>query len=161
MPFYMEHSGFEEIEKKLNELSDRASGIASLGLYEGAGVMADEVTRQAAALKSEKFHYAVFPEATNRLPSPEEVAIIQNACGIAKFRKGGNGVDTSVGFSKAGYAMLKGKRKPIPLIANAINSGTSFMRKQPFFRKAVTIATPKAKAAIIEKIEAEIDAMNK
>jgi hypothetical protein len=87
--------------------------------------------------------------------------MIQSGCGISKFEKNGDGVGTSVGFSNAGYAMLKGKRKPIPLIANAINSGTSFMQKQPFFRKAVANATPKATAAIAQKIEAEIDAITK
>ena len=161
MAITMNIEGLAELSEQLAQLGEKAQGVAALGLYEGAGIMAEEIKRGADTIRTEEFHYAVFPEATNRLPSPEEVAIIQNACGIAKFRKGGNGVDTSVGFSKAGYAMLKGKRKPIPMIANAINSGTSFMRKQPFFRKAVTIATPKAKAAIIEKIEAEIDAMNK
>ena len=46
--------------------------------------------------------------------------------------------------------------KPIGAIANAINSGTSFMKKQPFMRKAVTKATPEAERAIIEKGESLI-----
>jgi len=161
MPYYMEHSGLTEVEKSLKEIGDKASAIASLGLYEGAGVMADEVKNQVDTIRTEKFHYAVFPPRTSRLPTPEEVDVIREGCGISKFRKNASGADTSVGFSNAGYAMLKGKRKPIPLIANSINSGTSFMKKQPFFRKAVVNATPKAEAAIVDKIEAEINAMNK
>ena len=81
--------------------------------------------------------------------------------GIAKFKKNGADVNTSVGYGNAGYAMLAGKRKPIPLIANAINSGTSFMKKQPFFRRAVVQGTAKAEEAIVAKIEAEIDALTK
>jgi hypothetical protein len=47
--------------------------------------------------------------------------------------------------------------KPIGVIANAINSGTSFMRKQPFFRKGVTKGTPRAKTKIIETAERLFD----
>ena len=43
--------------------------------------------------------------------------------------------------------------KPIGAIANAINSGTSFMQKQPFMRKAFTKSQSKA----IETIEAALE----
>ena len=43
--------------------------------------------------------------------------------------------------------------KPIGAIANAINSGTSFMQKQPFMRKAFT----KSKSKAIETIEAALE----
>ena len=36
----------------------------------------------------------------------------------------------------------------VPLIANAINSGTSFMQKQPFMRKAFSSKKGAAQAAI-------------
>jgi len=55
--------------------------------------------------------------------------------------------------SKAGDPTVK----PIGVIANAINSGTSFMEKQPFFRRAVTRGTKKAKAAIISTAETLFD----
>ncbi len=44
-----------------------------------------------------------------------------------------------------------GNAKPIAVIANAINSGTSFMDKQPFFRKAVS----QAKGRALSRIESE------
>lgn len=46
--------------------------------------------------------------------------------------------------------------KPIGVIAGAINSGTSFMKKQPFIRRAVTRATPAAIQAIISRAESMI-----
>ena len=51
--------------------------------------------------------------------------------------------------------------KPIGVIANAINSGTSFMDKQPFMRKAVKAATPQCEAAIIKKAESLIQSIIK
>ena len=97
-----------------------------------------------------------------RLPSPEEKAIVQQAAaGIAKFNKNGTEVDTSVGFRNAGYAELKGKMVPIPKIVNAINSGTSFMRKQPFVRQAARSGASKAIEAMKTAIEAEFEALTK
>lgn len=43
--------------------------------------------------------------------------------------------------------------KPIGVIANAINSGTSFMDKQPFIRRAFSKAKGKAEKAIVDRIE--------
>ena len=43
--------------------------------------------------------------------------------------------------------------KPIGVIANAINSGTSFMKKQPFIRRGITKGKPKAIEAIIKRAE--------
>ena len=54
---------------------------------------------------------------------------------------------------------LNGKTVPVPMIANAINSGTSFMKKQPFFRKA-TARTGAAEAAIENKLREEIDKLS-
>jgi hypothetical protein len=68
-------------------------------------------------------------------------------------------VDTSVGLQNSGYAELKGKTVPIPLIANAINSGTSFMQKQPFMRKALTKRRA-AEAKIERELEKRLDELS-
>lgn len=158
MAITMKVEGLNELAEQLSQLGEKAQGVASMGLYEGAGVMADEIKRGADTIRTEKFHYAVFPGTTQRLPSPEEKAIVQEAgAGIAKFQKNGSEVNTSVGYRNAGYAELKGKSVPIPKIVNAINSGTSFMKKQPFVRKAATSGAQKAEAAITKMIEQKFD----
>ena len=153
MPYRMSTDGLEEVSKMLESLGAAAEGAAALGLYDGAGIMADEMNNAAKTIRTEPFHYAAIPP-TRRLPSPEEKAIVMEAAaGIARFNKNGSEVDTSVGFQNSGYAVLAGRTVPIPVIVNAINSGTSFMKKQPFIRQAVSKGTPKAKAAIGAKIE--------
>lgn len=61
------------------------------------------------------------------------------------------------GSEKYGLSSTIGRhaqnQKPVGVIANAINSGTSFMEKQPFMRKAFN----KSKNAAVEKIEQEIE----
>lgn len=159
MAYTMKVDGVEALSEMLGQMEEKAPAVASGALYEGAGIMADEIRKGADTIRTEPFHYAVF---VTRKPSPEEKAIVQAAsAGIAKFNKNGAEVDTSVGFRNAGYAELKGKMVPIPKIVNAINSGTSFMKKQPFVRKAATDATPKAIAAMQKYIEAEFEAIGK
>ena len=151
MPFNMETTGMDELEKKLGQLGEKGQKIASVGLYEGAGVMADAVSQAVQGIATEPFRYGT--SANRRKPSPEEKAILVNAKkGVSKFKKTPNEVYTNVGLNNSGYADLNGRTVPIPLIANAINSGTSFMQKQPFFRKATS-----KKNAAIAKIESELE----
>ena len=51
--------------------------------------------------------------------------------------------------------------KPVKVIARAINSGTSFMEKQPFARKAKSQSQGAAKAAIVSKAEEMLEELIK
>lgn len=156
MPIEMKVDGMAELSNVLDAAGEKAPAVAAMGLYDGAGVMADEISKSAASIKTEPFKWASRTRGETRYPSPEEKDIVMQAsAGIAKFNKNGTEVDTSVGFRNAGYAQLKGKTVPVPVIVNAINSGTSFMKKQPFFRKAANAAAPKAMAKMKETIETE------
>lgn len=147
MAFKFEVTGIDELINEMSKLPDKGADIAALALYEGAAVMADAVSQAVQGIATAPFRYA--KGGRQRLPSPEEKAILASAKkGVAKFKKTKVRVDTSVGMQNAGYANLNGKTKPIPQIANAINSGTSFMKKQPFFRKAM--AKSGAAAAAVE-----------
>ena len=151
-------NGLETISMMLQDLGDKAEGIASRGLFEGAGIMADEIRKEAAGIRTG-------PGASResaRYATQEEKQIVMNAAaGIAKFKKNGTEVDTSIGFRNAGYAEINGKRVPIPKIVNAINSGTSFMHKQPFVRKAANRAKERASEAIRASIEADVNGITK
>ena len=159
MPYRMKVDGMEELSETLGKMGEMAASAASQGLYEGAGVMAKALNNAAGAIKTEPFHYV---RNGTRLPSPEEKAIVtEAAAGIAKFDKNGSDVNTSVGFRNSGYAQLNGRTKPIPLIVNSINSGTSFMRKQPFVRQAAKEASAPAMEAIKKKIEEVFESTTK
>ena len=162
MPYTMKVEGMEEISEMLTKLEGDAEAVAALGLYEGAGVMADAIKSGTGSIRTAPFKWASTRRGETRLPSPEEKEIVMNAeAGIARFNKDGSEVDTSVGYSNAGYAELRGKTVPVPQIVNAINSGTSFRKKQPFFRKAVSKGSKAAEAAIAAKIEEELEKRTK
>ena len=160
MPFSVQWDGADELLRKMDKLPEKAAKVAAQALYEGAGVMADAVSQAVRGIATEPFRYAVGGH--RRKPSPEEKALLEAAPkGVAKFRKNGVSVDTSVGLGLSGYGQIKDKTKPVPQIANAINSGTSFMEKQPFFRKAVSQAKGQALKTIDSGIQKRIEEMTK
>ena len=188
MPYTLKVTGLEEIQEKLEEAGDRAMGIAARALYDGAGVVADAIRNGAKRIRTAPFKYAKNGE--KRLPSPEEKAMLTNSrYGVAKFRKTAINVQTSVGFQNSGYAKItwnhaktsasrtkykQGKlgrmvhasqgtgasMKPVPLITNSINSGTSFMVKQPFLRKAFSKSKGAANAAIENGLQSRLDELS-
>ena len=159
MGFSLQVEGMDQLIRKMDQLAGNGAHVAAEALYEGAGVMADSISRAVDSIATEPFHYVKGGQ--KRRASPEEKQIIKNAKkGVAKFRNNGTSIQTSVGMQNAGYAELSGKIKPIPLIANSINSGTSFMQKQPFMRKAFSQTKAAAQAAIengIRNREKELD----
>lgn len=206
MPYTLKVEGMEEITAMLADVEESAQGIAALALYEGAGIIADAISKEARGLRTAPFKYAA--GGVQREASPEEKAILveNGAAGIAKFDKTGNYVGTAVGYSRTGYGMvdwnhmssrartnykIKGMKatwsykthlvkgsdghaaydktanrgltnaKAVAVIANAINSGTSFMKKQPFIRKATTQSKAKAEAAIRQKVQELVDGITR
>ena len=158
MAYELKVDGMTEISEMLSKLEEAAPAVASQALYEGAGIMSREIQSAAETIRTG-------PGPTRdsaRYATPEEkAAVLSVGAGIAKFNKNGTEVDTSVGFRNAGYAKLKGKTKPIPQIVNAINSGTSFMSKQPFVRKAASSGGQKSIEAMKAKIEEAVAAITK
>ena len=160
MPFTFKVEGMDKLLSSFGKLQQTAQKVAAEALYEGAGVMADAVSHAVQGIETKRMKYPAPPD-KQRMPSPEEKEILLNARhGVAKFRNNGNEINTSIGFQNSGYAVLKGRVVPVPVIANSINSGTSFMKKQPFMRKAFSQNKAKAIAAIENGIKAREDQFN-
>ena len=159
MPFSIQVEGMDKLLQGMEKLPEKAAKVAAEALYEGAGVVADKVSSAVNGIATEPFKYAT--GGRTRKPSQEEKALLEGAKhGIAKFRNNGLSIQTSVGYQNAGYGTINGKTKPIPQIANAINSGTSFMQKQPFMRKAFSQSKGPAQAAIEAGIHAREKELN-
>ena len=152
MAMTMKTDGVGELGEMLAKLEGKANEVAAYALYEGAAVVADSFKAAAGSIATQPFQYA--KEGQTRLPSPEEKAAVMGKSGIAPFRDDGAEVNTMIGITgAAGYADINGKPKAVRLIARSINSGTSFMKKQPVFRKAVNSSKGRATNAIVSKAE--------
>lgn len=171
--FSLEVTGMEELFRAFDQAPKKAKKAAKQGMYKGAGIIADALTKEVNAIKTAPFKYA--KDGKKRLASPEEKEMVQQASrGISKFRDSEIEIQTSIGFQNAGYAPIvwnhanSGKRtnyknksgesvKPVAVVANTINSGNSFMVKQPFARKAFKQNEKAATAAIESTITKELE----
>ena len=160
MAMTMQVSGLDEFGKMLDQLNEKAQDVASGALFEGAGVVADAFSGAINSIVSEPFKWGTTKH--KRYASHEEKAALRGKSGIAHFHKNGAEVDTLIGITgNAGYVQIGNKMKAVRLIARSINSGTSFMRKQPVFRKAVNSSKGAASEAIVAKAEAMLQEMIK
>ena len=156
MAMTIKTDGLDHLAEMLAQLENRAQEVASGALYEGAGIVADALNNGIRSIQTEPFKYAT--NGQMRMPSPQEKAALERKVGIAKFRKNGSEVDTLIGISyDSGYTQISGKPKSVAVIARSINSGTSFMKKQPVFRRAKSQSQNAAKAAIVAKAEEMFD----
>lgn len=153
MPGGMKTSGLPELEEMLSRLGESAYKVGKAALYEGARVVADSYTAaiKSIAVSARRWHN----EPGGRLPTRQERDAL--AIGVARFREDGlDAVSTIVGVPD-GYTTVNGRKKATKLIARSINSGTSFMQKQPVFRKAASASRGPAKEAIIRKADEMIE----
>lgn len=155
-----EITGMNELIRAFDKMPKVAEKAAADGLYKGAGKVADSLSREIGNIKTEKFKYA--KKGKKRKPSPQEKAAVANAPhGIAKFKNTGTNIETSIGLKGAGYATIQTEKgpvtKPVAMIANSINHGTSFMGKQPFLRKALKQNQTAAIALIEEEIQKQLN----
>lgn len=150
MAMTIKTEGLDELNSIISRLNEKAYDVAAESLYEGADVIADAFTSAVNRIQTEPWT----GKKDKRKPSPAEKAALQGKSGIARFNKSGDGVDTLIGISgAAGYAKIGGKQKAVRLIARSINSGTSFMPKQPVFRQALSSSQNQAKAKLVKKAE--------
>lgn len=189
MPLTMDVEGMDDVFNMLESMGDAAEPIAKEALYVGAGLMAGRMKNEAGAIRTAPFKWAGPGEYRLPSPEEKEILMGEGAMGIARFKSENGSVTTSVGYSNTGYvnvpwrfkssnartnyrfkngktilARLAGRGgrnlKPIAVIANAINSGTSFMRKQPFVRKALKNGQTGAKTAMRTIIEGRYEEFN-
>lgn len=160
MPIHIQNDGLDQLGRMLANIANEAQNIASGALFDGAGVIADALHSGIDSIQTETFSYAAGGK--KRKPSPQEKAALQRKVGISRFRKNGSEVDTLIGICyDSGYTQIAGKQKPVAVIARSINSGTSFMEKQPVFRKAVTKSRHKAEQAMVDKANELIEKLTK
>lgn len=161
MPGGMETTGTEELDRMLGELGQMAGPIAARALYDGAAVVANAY---ASAVKSIRTGPRNWPGAMRnraRYALPEEKAALMGKTGISKFNSdGGPEINTIVGVAE-GYVELHGRPVAVKLLARSINSGTSFMHKQPVFRKAQRASKSAAQAAMVKTADALIEQIAK
>lgn len=143
--------GTEDVSKMLVALGKAGDAIGKMAVYDGAAVIADEIRKQINALPEQDFKYLKDGEQFGVI-TPQDKEDLANSLGIDQIERAAEGIRTVVGF--AGYGSHPTKKYPkglpMPLLARAIESGSSVRAKRPFVRKAVNAKRKVAKQKMIE-----------
>ena len=148
--------GINEYLQTLNRLGKEIEGISKQAIYEGAKIIADEIKNNIEALPTDEEWGT--PKKMKAGPTKAEKENIARGLGIAHVQDNKGTINTKIGYDDAGYDK---NNKPIQMISRSVNSGTSFMKKNPFFEKGVRNSRNKAKQKMIEVAEKELEKIAK
>ena len=153
---------FEGVDKyiqQLNKLYGKTDKIIGSAIYEGTAVVMKAVKSAIDGIQTDDSHGYGTTENPKTGPTSIQKAGLWHSVGIAKMRNDNGFWNTKIGFD--GYNYVKTKRwpqgQPNAMVARSIESGTSFMRKQPFMRKAEQAAKGPCEKVMQETIDLEID----
>ena len=149
--------GIDDYIAKLQKLYGDTEKIEGRAIYEGAGCVMKYVQQGIDGITTDN-RYGTSENPKNG-PSTYEKEGLKRGVGIAKARHDGSFYNVKIGFD--GYDNIQTKRwpngRPYSMIARSIESGTSFMRKQPFMRRAEQSAKGPCEKVMAETIDREIE----
>lgn len=158
----MQFKGMEVYERKLSALASGSHAIAGKALYAGAKIVADEMRKEIQALKVRRSSYAT-PGNPSDAINPVQQQGLLDGLGIAPIQDENGYIHVKVGID--GYNGMKTKAhpkgQPNPEVARSIQSGTSYMIKQPFVTRALQKSRKAAEQAIKDVIDKEIEKIEK
>jgi HK97 gp10 family phage protein len=150
-------NGLAELSKQITQLADAGDAIGKMAVYDGAKVIADEVRRQIGNLPEDEERYLTRGDQYGVVTETEKKDLAKSL-GVSTIERNAEGVRTVIGF--AGYGSKPTKKYPnglpMPLLARAIESGSSVRKKHPFMRKAVNAKQKEAKRVMVETGERQI-----
>ena len=148
-------TGLDEVTRELERLASpqECDAIFKSVCYEGMNVMADYMRSQLEALKTTKQTKGNRNE--KRYCTQREKDVLLKEMGVTPIKPYGSGYDCKVGFDGY-YENARGDTVPIPLLANSINKGTSFMHYQHFIDRSKRGGQAKTIDAMSDALDAEI-----
>ncbi|MEG0177662.1 HK97-gp10 family putative phage morphogenesis protein [Anaerorhabdus sp.] len=152
-------TGIDDFEMKLSKLGNESERIARKAVYEAAGVIADELKKETNNLDDRDYFFYGNEKKESFAITDAQKQDLLNGLGIAKFDDEYGVINTKISFG--GYGSIKTKKYPkgVPnlMLAASINSGTSFRRKNPFIRRAISRCRVRAQNRMVEVYENEVN----
>ena len=148
--------GVDKLIAQYQKLEKNTEPMIGKAIYNGAGVVMKAVKGAVDGIQTDNR----FGTSENPLAGPTTIQKIglQHALGIAKMRNDNGFYNVKIGFD--GYNNVKTKRwpngQPNMMVARSIESGTSWMHKQPFMRKAEQSSRSQCERVMSETVDKEI-----
>lgn len=150
--------GIDNYIAQIEKIYNDTDAIIGVTIYEGADVVMDYVESALRDIQVDN-RYGTAENKTIGPNSFQKEGLFRSV-GISKLRKDGFFWNVKIGFS--GYNQLRTKSwpqgQPNAMVARSIESGTSWMQKQPFLRKAEQAAKVPCERAMQERIDKEYKA---
>ena len=148
--------GVDDYIAQLDKIYGDTDEIMGAAIYEGAAVVINAIRSNLESLQTDER----FGTSENPIIGPKAIQKywLSRSLGIAELRKDGTFWNVKIGFD--GYNSVKTIRwpqgQPNAMVARSVESGTSFMQKQPFIRPAEHNSWVKCERAMAETIDKEI-----
>ena len=146
-------TGLDAYVAKLEKLTRKSHGQIKMSVWEGAKVAKDALVQGMNSIPVQE-QFVPKNHVRSGIPQGEKNAILSHF-GVAKMRDSRGSVDTHVGWK--GVYKRGNKFIPVVTLVRQVESGTSWMRKVPFARRAANSARGKAEEAMRNKMESEIN----
>lgn len=158
----IDFKGIEDYSKALSSLFNDSEEIIKKAVYQGAGIVADEIKEGLKGIPTEEGDNGLPPYAQDgeklKGVSRRQKADLIDSFGLAPIENDSGYIQTKAGVD--GYGSVRTKKYPngLPnaLLMRAVESGTSFREKHPVFRPAVNRSRKRCEAKMGEVIEDEI-----
>ena len=153
--------GVDELVAQYEKLADNTMEVIGKAIYNGAGVVMKSVSGAVESIGTDNR----FGTAENPVSGPTTIQKIglQQSLGITKMRQDGDFWNVKIGFD--GYNNVKTKKwpqgQPNSMVARSIESGTSWMQKQPFMRRAEQGARGPCEKVMSETVDKEIEKLTR
>lgn len=148
--------GVDKLIEQYQKLEASTEEVIGKAIYNGAGVVMRKVETAVNGITTDD-RYGT-PERPTVGPSSIQKLGLIYSLGISKMRNDNGFRNVKIGFD--GYNRVKTKAwpsgQPNLMVARAIESGTSWMQKQPFMRKAETSAKGPCEQVMAETVDKEI-----
>lgn len=161
----MQIKGLDEYLSAISELGNKTEELTSQAIYNGADIMADEVRNKIEGLSTvnENYNRGAYRKGYRGKLSEEQKKGLLDSLGIASIELTAIYKNAKIGFD--GYNDIVTKKypkgQPNQLIARVVESGTSYTKKQPFFRPAVNAKKKTVEDKMAETFEKGIDKIMK
>lgn len=148
--------GVDDLIAQYEKLAGDSLEIIGKAIYNGAGVVMKAVSGAVDNIDTDN-RYGTSEKPVSGPTSIQKIGL-QKSLGITKMRADGDFWNVKIGFD--GYNNVKTKKwpqgQPNSMVARSVESGTSWMRKQPFMRRAEQSAMGPCEAKMAETVDKEI-----
>lgn len=152
--------GINEYTRKLEKLGKSGEKIAGKAIYSAAGIVADKIKENISSLEtvSDTENLRAYKNGGKSRLTVRQKADLLSSFGISPMEMDDKGYyNVKLGFD--GYNSIRTKKypkgQPNQLIARVVESGSSYMDKQPFIRTAVQSAKKSAEEEMQRVIDEE------